>query len=190
MNISEIAASILIFWFGPTDSPEYGQPKGFWFNSTPEIDRRIAQQFENSYNMASSGEMSSMMTMPEGSLALVILLDQFPRNMYRGTPAAFKSDELALSVAKHAIEMGYDQKLPVFQKKFLYMPFMHTESLSDQDQGVELFRSLNDEDSVKYMTMHRDIIARFGRFPHRNQILGRESTPEEIEFLKGPNSSF
>lgn len=181
---------VLDFWFGTHDDPEYGHPKTFWFNSTPEIDQTIKDTFLSAYEKALAGELDDLMGSAEGCLTLVLILDQFPRNMFRGTGQAFASDKKALSISKHAIEKGFNNELTDFKCKFLYMPFMHSENLEDQNQGIELFRQIGESSGIDYAIMHRDIIARFGQFPHRNEILGRKSTPEEIEFLKGPNSSF
>ena len=135
-------------------------------------------------------ELDSMANDPQGCLALIILLDQFSRNMFRGSAQAFAADEKALAHARTAVERGLDQQLPPFQRTFVYLPFEHSESLADQDRSVALFEALGDENTYDYAVRHRDIIVRFGRFPHRNVILGRESTPEELEFLKEPGSSF
>lgn len=188
MSNLNTSQAILDFWFGAENSSTFGQVQSFWFNSSPEMDQQIRDQFQRLHDQLSTLELWK--DTPKASLAMVILLDQFPRNMYRGTPQAFAMDHLALAVAKESIEKGFDQQLPVFQRKFLYMPFMHSEELEAQDQGVQLFKALGEESGLDYMILHRNIIARFGRFPHRNEILGRTSTPEEIEFLKGPNSSF
>jgi uncharacterized protein (DUF924 family) len=126
----------------------------------------------------------------EGGLALVILLDQIPRNIHRGTPAAFSGDGKALTIAKAAIAAGLDAATPPDRRNFFYLPFMHSEALADQDRGMALYAANDVADGLKYMTAHRDIIVRFGRFPHRNAILGRASTPEELDFLQQPGSSF
>src|SRR5262249_51790388 len=122
-------------------------------------------------------------------LARIIVLDQFPRNMFRGTPRAFAADPLALAAAKHLAAKGYDRDLLPVEKQFAYLPFEHSESLPDQERGCELMKTL-DEDLYGWAVKHKVIIERFGRFPHRNEILGRQSTPEEIEFLKQPGSGF
>lgn len=190
MSALEITSLILLFWFGEPDAPDYGKPKPFWFQSTPLLDQQIRDQFEPAYQKAMKGELEDLMKTPEGSLVLVLLLDQFPRNMYRGTSQAFAADQKALAVAKEALAKGFDQQLLLHQKAFLYLPFEHSESLADQEKSVELFTSLGNKENLDYALRHRDIIAQFGRFPHRNSILGRTSSPEEINFLKTPNSSF
>jgi uncharacterized protein (DUF924 family) len=185
INIGTVgAATILNFWFGEPDSSNYGQYKDFWFQSTPELDQQIRTQFEPLYKKAVKGELDVLLQTPEGSLALVILLDQFPRNMYRGTPQAFASDPKALEVATEALKKKFDHNLFPLQKMFLYLPFEHSEDIKNQEKSVTLFKALGDESILKYAIEHRDIIAQFGRFPHRNAILGRKSTLKEINFLK------
>jgi uncharacterized protein (DUF924 family) len=187
MNITQ---QVLSFWFGAPSSPDFGQSRSFWFQSTPEIDLEIKKMFEASYHAAIKGELNELSRTPEGCLALVLMYDQFPRNMYRNTPQAFATDSKALEVANSAIDKGFDKDLPMIQRKFLYMPFMHSERLEDQNRCIELLTELGEPQGIDYAIRHRDILARFGRFPHRNGILGRESTAEEIEFLQQPNSSF
>ncbi len=190
MSESLLIDQVLDFWFGTHDAADYGQPKAFWFQSTPEMDKKIADTFAQAYEQAAAGELDELTYSAEGSLTLVILLDQFPRNMFRGTPKAFATDARGLDVAKNAIKLGFDKGMTDFKCKFLYVPFMHSESLEDQDRGIELFGKFGDNPGLEYARAHRDIIAHFGRFPHRNVILGRDSTAEEIEFLKEPGSSF
>lgn len=184
MSLHAKASLILDFWFGEPNSANYGQPKSFWFQSTPELDQQIRKQFEPVYKKALNGELDALLETPEGSLALVILLDQFPRNMYRGTPQSFASDSKALEVAEIALNKKFDHTLLPLQKMFLYLPYEHSEDLANQEKSVQLFKAVGDEIALKYAIDHRDIIAKFGRFPHRNAILGRESNPEEINFLK------
>ena len=174
---------ILAFWFSEEVKPK-------WFVRDDGFDAELRQRFEPSLRQAKRGEPAHWAENPDGALALVILLDQLSRNIYRGTPEAFAADALALATAKNAIAQGYDLSLTPEGRGFLYLPFEHAESLDDQDRGVALFKALGVEDLLDYMRRHRDIIARFGRFPHRNAILGRSSTAEEIEFLKQPGSSF
>lgn len=178
------ASIILNFWFGEPGTLSYGQYKDFWFQSMPELDQQIREQFEPLYQKAVKGELDAFSQMPDGSLALVIILDQFPRNMYRGTPRAFASDAKALNVAKEAVKKKFDQDLLPMQRMFLYLPYEHSENIEDQKHSVKLFGSLGDKLTLKYAVEHRDVIVQFGRFPHRNAILGRESTPEEIRFLE------
>lgn len=127
---------------------------------------------------------------PYSALALVIVLDQFPLNMFRHSPRAFSTEAEARRIAKAAVSQGFDRELTEEQKQFLYMPFMHSENREDQQRSVELFTAAGLKDALPYAIGHKEIVDRFGRFPHRNRTLGRESTPEEIEFLKQPGSSF
>ncbi|OJW51582.1 MAG: hypothetical protein BGO67_05015 [Alphaproteobacteria bacterium 41-28] len=184
MSAEAIISSVLSFWFGEPGSPDYGLSKDFWFQSSPKLDQHICNQFEPIYKRTLNGELSDLQKTPMGALALVIILDQFPRNMYRGTPQAFASDSQALKIAKEALVKGFDKNLLPSEKMFLYLPFQHSENLEDQKKSIELFRSLKDKEGLKYALEHYDIILRFGRFPHRNAILGRQNTPEEMSFLK------
>lgn len=187
MSVQSIASTILTFWFGDKNSTQYGQYQNFWFQSTSAFDQQIKNQFESAYIEAVEGKLNALLETPEGSLAFVILLDQFPRNMYRGTPQAFASDAMALKISREAVEKKFDQLLSPIQRIFLYLPFEHSEKIDDQDQSVVLFEALGDEYTLKYAIEHRDVIVQFGRFPHRNAILGRKSTPEEIKFLAETN---
>lgn len=179
-----LVKEILKFWFGDKSDKDFGEPKFFWFSSTPEIDSNIKNKYEGYHLKAKAGDLDSYMSSAEDTLALIILLDQFPRNMYRGTPQAFAADYKALEVAKFAVAQGYDQQLLTFQQPFMYLPFMHSEGLADQNKCVELFEAMGETMNLKYAYGHRDLIMRFGRFPHRNKILNRDSTPEEILFLE------
>ncbi len=174
-------ADITAFWFaeaGPKD----------WFKKSDAFDAMIRQRFEEAaIDIAASVSKAPHLweASPDSTLALIIVLDQFPRNMYRDTPAAFGWDAYALGVSERMIEKGWDLKIPQDRRSFAYMPFMHSERLSNQDRCVALMESrLDNETNVKHAVSHRNLIERFGRFPHRNAILGRASTPEEIEFLE------
>lgn len=186
---------ILSFWF--TRLPHEkgsGEARKVWFLKDSAFDQEILTRFGAVYAQAVAGELDHWQETPEGTLALILLLDQFPRNMFRGTPQAFATDDKALALAKAAIERGFDQSLPPIKRWFVYLPLMHSEDLLDQHHCVDQFHSLRDHPDITsastYAEKHRDVIARFGRFPHRNSILGRASTPEEEEFLKQPGSSF
>jgi uncharacterized protein (DUF924 family)/predicted ester cyclase len=185
---------VLDFWFGVEGEPGYGEFRQAWFTKDPAFDEEIRERFLEGYTEAAAGGYDSWMDEARGALALAILLDQFPRNMFRGDAQTHATDEKAREVARHAIERALDRELPPFQRQFLYMPFMHSEDLEDQRRSVELFRFLATEpgaaDVTEYAVGHMEIVERFGRFPHRNAILGRETTPEEAKFLEGPNSSF
>lgn len=181
------AREVLDFWFGREDDPEYGQFREEWFRKDPEFDYRVTEQFADLYEEAAAGELDGWRDDVERCLALVIVLDQFPRNMFRGEARAFAADGKARDAARallpRAGELSPDERL------FAWLPFEHSESRDDQDLACDLIAPLGEE-LLRYAQRHREIIERFGRFPHRNAILGRESTPEEIEFLKQPGSGF
>ena len=176
---------VLRFWFG-----EEKAWREEWFRKDEGFDREIRDRFEALYESAASGALDDWQETAEGALALVIVLDQFPRNMFRGDPKSYATDEKALATAKHAVDRALDRELPPIRRSFLYMPFMHSEDLRDPRRSVELFRGLGSEDSTHYAVRHREIVECFGRFPHRNEVLGRATTPEEAQFLQEPGSSF
>ncbi|MEJ1935902.1 DUF924 family protein, partial [Nostoc sp. NIES-2111] len=188
------AQDILHFWFGHPDEPNYGKQKSFWFIKNPEVDEELKTRFLKDYQQAAAGDLDDWLNSPATCLALIILLDQLPRNIFRGTPAAFATDLKALAAAQHAIIQGYDRQFLPVQRWFFYLPFEHSENLAHQQQSVKLFQELSHDpesaSTITYALQHLEIIERFGRFPHRNRILGRVSTPEEEEFLKQPGSSF
>ena len=179
----ETVEELLDFWFRPSTRVR-------WFDGDPELDAVLRDRYGPLHERAAAGELSGLEARPGGSLALCILLDQLPRNAFRGTPRAFATDALARAVAGRALERGFDRNLPRDVRLFLYLPFEHSEAIEDQRRGVALFEALGDPDSLHWAIEHLRVIERFGRFPHRNAILGRPSTPEEIEFLKQPDSSF
>ena len=187
-------AEVLAFWFGGEGEPGYGEFRSQWFQKDEAFDREVTDRFAGLYDEAAAGELDGWREEAESCLALVIVLDQFPRNMFRGDARTHATDGKALDAAKYAIEQALDRELPPFQRMFLYMPFMHAEDARDQRISVGLFEGLAGEaggpDVVEYAGGHRDIVERFGRFPHRNALLGRETTPEEAEFLTQPGSSF
>ena len=187
-------AEVLLFWFGREGEPGYGEFREEWFRKDEAFDREVADRFGDLYERAAAGELDNWREEAESCLALVIVLDQFPRNMVRGDARTHATDDKAPATAKHAVERALDRELPGFQKIFLYMPFMHAERVEDQRRSVELFEGLAAEpggpDVREYAVGHRDIVERFGRFPHRNATLGRETTPEEAEFLTQPGSSY
>lgn len=197
MNTDTVEA-ILQFWFGEagsTLSTTYSQQRQLWFSKQPERDVLIRKRFGDIHKRAMSGELDAWQDQALSCLALIVVLDQFSRNMFRDTPQAFAADPKALSLARQAVEQGCDQELHPLQRIFLYLPFEHSESLADQAQSVALFDLLGEElpeltDVVLYARRHQDVIKQFGRFPHRNKILGRDTTPEEAEFLTQPGSSF
>ncbi|HHP7246144.1 MAG TPA: DUF924 family protein [Elainellaceae cyanobacterium] len=190
-------SDVLEFWFGDPSSKdaEYEQRRKLWFGKQETVDQEIRERFGATYDRATSGQLDAWEKSPDGCLALVIVLDQFPRNMFRGDPKAFATDAKALAVSQWAIAQHFDQAIAAIRRFFLYVPFEHSEQLTHQNQSVEYFAQLiNDApelaDTYSYAIRHRQVIERFGRFPHRNSILGRNSTPEEREFLKQPGSSF
>ena len=188
------ANEILDFWFGKPDEADYGKSRKVWFIKNPKFDEEVRSCFLNDYQQAAAGQLDDWKASPHGCLALIILLDQFPRHMFRGQPEAFATDPQALAYAKYAIEQGFDKQLLPIQRWFIYMPFEHSENLADQHECVELFSALQEypecDSGIDYAIRHLKVIERFGRFPHRNRILSRETTPEEAEFLKQPGSSF
>ena len=165
-------ADVLKFWFG--------LDPGQWWNGGPELDDRIKQDFFKLWSEKQRLPVESFLTDPLTAVAAVILFDQFPRNMFRGHADAYATDTNALAIAKGALERGFDKELTPDERKFLYMPFMHSEKLDDQNRALLLFTQLGDEHQLGYAKHHREIIERFGRFPHRNAVLGRDSRPEEI----------
>jgi uncharacterized protein (DUF924 family) len=187
------AQEVLDFWFGREGEPGYGEFREAWFRKDPEFDQLIRDRFEALHEAAATGGLEGWKEEARGCLALVILLDQFPRNMFRGDPRSYATDRKAQETAEHAVDRALDRELPAFQRMFLYMPFMHSEDLEHQRRSVELFRALGDPDAPnppEYAVRHMEIVERFGRFPHRNEVLGRRTTPEEAEFLTQPGSSF
>ena len=185
---------VLDFWFGPADSPVCGRPREAWFRKLEAFDEAIRARFLELHRQAAGGHLQSWEAEPDSLLALIVVLDQFPRNMFRGTSRAFATDAQALAAAQLAVARGFDRLLAPVQRWFVYLPFEHAEDPAVQRRCLELFEDLRaDPDSaetIDYARRHGEIIARFGRFPHRNAVLGRISTPEEIEFLKQPGSGF
>jgi len=180
---------VLDFWFGAPDSRERGQARKSWFQKSEPFDAEIRRRFLVTWERTARGELGSWQTTPLASLALVVTLDQFPRNMFRGTARAFASDSLALAAARKTMARGFDRLLSSVERAFVYLPFAHAEDLAAQRRSLALFQGL-DPGHVEAARRHYEIVARFGRFPHRNAALRRESTAEEIEFLRQPGSSF
>ena len=170
---------VLEFWFEPPSRER-------WFNSTPAFDAAICSRFETTWEQARDGQLAGWEASPEGALALVIVLDQFPLTMYRGQALRHSTEAQSRVVAARAIDRGFDLELPKDRLAFLYLPYMHSESLSDQDRSVELFEQAGLDATLEFARHHRDIVRRFGRFPHRNSTLGRHSTPEELAWLASP----
>ncbi len=176
---------ILRFWFEETAASS-------WFHVNPDFDTSVRDRFLKAHDMARRGLFDAWQNNADGALALIILLDQFPRNMFRGTPAAFATDAQALLVARYAIKAGFDQVHPPIRRRFIYLPFEHSENLDDQDQCVMLFEKMQFDDPLgyEYALRHRHVIQTFGRFPYRNVVLSRHSTPAEIAFLHGAAAPF
>jgi uncharacterized protein (DUF924 family) len=196
------AEQVLDLWFGELNAQGRAsqEKRAGWWKKDPAFDAMLREQFLADHQAIVAGERDDWLKTARGRLAYVIVLDQFSRNMYRGSAEMYAADDLAVKAALAAIENGDDKTLPADMRNFLYMPLMHSEELAMQERCVELFQSAHasaDEalkegaaNQVGYAILHRDIVRDWGRFPHRNEILGRLSTPEEIEFLKQPNSSF
>jgi uncharacterized protein (DUF924 family) len=170
---------------GPTDVLAFWRAAGpdKWFEKDPAFDAEIAARFLDLWRAAAHGELATWEETAEGALALVVVLDQFSRNMFRGEARTYEADALARAVAERAIARGFDRQVPYAERQFFYLPLMHSEHLPDQDRCVELARGYGDDKFTQYAEQHADIIRRFGRFPHRNAMLGRASTPEEQSFL-------
>jgi uncharacterized protein (DUF924 family) len=184
--------AVLDFWFGAPQSAEYGTTRDAWFRKDPAFDSDLRARFGAGIDAALAGAFDSWRD-PRPMLARVLLLDQFTRNAYRGTPRSFGGDALALALARRAVGGGVDQQLLPVERWFLYMPFEHAEQMAAQDESVALFTRLAQDtgvDAQQWATRHADVIRRFGRFPHRNEILGRASSPEEMQFLASPGSRF
>jgi uncharacterized protein (DUF924 family) len=174
------SGDVLTFWFADPDR---------WWKKDPAFDAEIRDRFLALHEAIERDERADWLETPRGTLAYVVVLDQFSRNMFRDSARMYESDARALAAARAALDRGMDRSLSREERMFLCMPFMHSELLADQDRCVELLASTRPE-WVRYAEMHRDIVRRFNRFPHRNALLGRPSTPEELEFLKQPGSSF
>ena len=176
-------ASVLSFWFEET------APKQWW-QKDAGFDALIAERFAKLHARAAACELWQWRETPRGRLAEIIVLDQFSRNIFRDRPEAFACDALALALSQEAVAQGDDQPLEAIERSFLYMPYMHSESAAVHEEAVKLYKHNGLEDNYDFELKHKAIIDRFGRYPHRNAVLGRDSTPEEMEFLKQPGSSF
>ena len=194
--------TILTYWFGanPDQAALAKDRAALWWSKNIDVDREIRQRFESSVQLAGEGRLNSWLIEPRGRLALIILTDQLPRNIYRDSPQAFAFDTRALEWSLDGIESSVDRWLRPIERVFFYLPLEHSERLEDQERSVAMFRELLPsvdpdqqeifESYLNFAILHRDVVARFGRFPHRNRILGRTSTPEELYFLSQPGSSF
>lgn len=175
--------TVLDFWFNTLTPAQ-------WFAKSTQLDEQIREQFSALLQQASTCELWQWRNEPRGRLAEIIVLDQFSRNIFRDTPRAFQQDSLALALAQEAVALGADQTLTAVERSFLYMPYMHSESPSIHERAVQLFNQPGLENNLDFEYKHKAIIDRFGRYPHRNTILDRTSSAEEIEFLKQPGSAF
>jgi uncharacterized protein (DUF924 family) len=192
---------ILDFWFGSDYVPEEGEPefRKEWFIKDEAFDRRIEEQFAEDLERAIRGEYDDWAETPRGRLALIILLDQFSRNLFRGSPRSWSQDLLALKLSLEGIDKGHDLELGVVERGFFYLPIEHSEDIHLQNLSVEKFGELleiapeiagGENGLYDYAVRHRDVIEQFGRYPHRNEVLGRPNTPEEEEFLAKPGAGF
>ncbi|MDN3522505.1 DUF924 family protein [Halomonas ramblicola] len=177
------ARTVLDFWFGELAPAQ-------WFRKDPALDAEIGRRFGDLPAAARRGELWGWRRSPEGRLAEILVLDQFPRNLHRDSPLAFAGDPVALVLAQEAVARGADRALPVSWRAFLYLPYMHSESLVIHDEARRLFDQPGLEENLRFEHRHREILERFGRYPHRNAILGRASSAEELAFLERPGSSF
>jgi uncharacterized protein (DUF924 family) len=188
-NAASRAENILLFWFAPEPSSEAGPFRSCWFIPNPEFDRLCKARFLTSYEDAAHERLQDWRNQPRSCLALILLLDQFPRNMFRNTARAFKTDAKARELSRHAIASGFDRELSPVMRMFFYLPLEHSENLDDQLESVRLARALAAENPDQALVLksaeeHLGVIRRFGRFPSRNHALGRQSTEEETDFLK------
>ena len=188
--VDPLARDILAFWFGPAPRVERAE----WFRKDDAFDATIRARFGDAVEAASDGAYAEWTATPHGALARILLTDQFARNIFRGTPRAFAGDPVALATAMQVVAGGHDRKLEPLERWFLYLPYEHSESSDVQILSLALFQMLADEtgvrDALVWAERHAVIVRRFGRYPHRNAILGRPSTPDEIAFLREPGSSF
>ena len=188
------ASALIDFWFGPPRSPTRFEQRAVWFRVDPVFDGQLRERFGALQARAAAGGCTAWAGEAEPCLALVLLFDQLPRNLFRGSAQAFATDAMARATAKSAIQRGFDRSLPAAWRQFLYLPFEHSENLADQTVSVTLATALARDPAfartLDFAQRHQTIIAHFGRFPHRNAALGRVSTPEEEAFLKEPGSSF
>jgi len=192
---STATADILAFWFGRPGEPGYGQPRAQWFRKDAGFDAEIRSRFLLGVEAALAGQLNAWADDRQDMLAQLILLDQFPRNLFRGEAKAFAGDPQARRLAELALDRAWDKGLSAVEKLFVYLPFEHSEALADQERSVALFSALAAEHPgcdgfLDYAHRHHEVIARFGRFPHRNAALGRPSTPEETSYLAQPGSGF
>ena len=181
-----LTEDFLEFWFGTTDMSAEIERRPVWFKATPEFDAELTDRYSDLPERAASGALDHFVETPKDCLALIMFMDQLPRNIFRRTPRAYDFDPEARRMATRAIEKGHDRTFSYFPRVFTYLPFEHSENLADQYRSVELFSRLEEGPSIESAIKHREAIQKFGRFPHRNAVLGRENTPEESEYLRNP----
>jgi uncharacterized protein (DUF924 family) len=184
MTDSPSIRDILDFWFLPLSNPDHGKSREVWWEPPPEFDAEVGERFSAAVDRAVAGALDSWQKSPDGALALILLCDQFTRHMHRKTARAFAGDATALQTARLAVARSYPAAFNATMRVFFYMPFQHSEAIADQEMGCALFVAFEDEELMKHALEHRDVIARFGRFPHRNDVLERASTADELEYLK------
>lgn len=193
-DLPERAIAVLDFWFGAPGTPEHGTNRIEWFKKDETFDRLIIDGFMEDYERAAAGDYDDWATHPHGALALLILLDQFPRNMFRNNAKSFATDNKALHIAVTMVDRGDDKGLSKDEQFFVYLPFEHAEDIAMQERCLELTAAMpqgkSENSPYHWAKQHYDIIAKFGRFPHRNEILGRTNTPDEEAYLAQPNSGF
>ena len=190
MEAGKRVEQVLDFWFAEKDAAGQATARKLWYQADPGFDREIRERFLNDVELAAAGKRDGFSQTAQGALALILLLDQFPRNLFRNTARAFTTDGKARATAEQALAKGFDRALPLVERSFFYLPYMHSESRADQQKCIALFEAHGNAKSLDYARRHAEIIERFGRFPHRNAILRRESTKEELEFLNRPDSGF
>jgi len=192
--MQETAQEVLAFWFGAPGSPVRGNARAEWFRKDDAFDDEIRRRFGEAIEVALAGGLGEWCTNADGSLARILLLDQFTRNAYRETARAFAGDPRALATAEEAVARGFDRELAPRERWFMYMPFEHAESVPAQHRSLELFaalaQELGDDDPLVWARKHAEVIFRFGRYPHRNAVLGRASTSEEEAYLRTPGAGF
>ena len=181
--IADAPRQVLDFWFGRLKRED-------WFKRSDPLDEEISYQFRDLHLALARGGVEAWRETPENRLAAIIVLDQFPRNIYRGTPLAFATDWMALREAKLAVSAGADAEIPADRRAFVYLPFEHSEDLADQQRSVALFETLGDPEYLDYARRHLEVVRDFGRFPHRNAFLGRETTNAELDYLSKPGAGF
>jgi uncharacterized protein (DUF924 family) len=187
MTSSPSIRDVLDFWFLPLGDPDHGKPREIWWRGPAEFDAEIRSRFAAAFERAVEGEFDSWRQSPDGALAHILLCDQFPRNMHRKTARAFAGDAKALETARLALARAYPAAFNPTMRLFFYIPFQHSESLADQELGCTLCAALEDAETMRHAVEHRDVILRFGRFPHRNDVLGRASTQDELDYLRNAN---